>query len=56
MTAGTDTMDAILKHTPPGTRREDFVCGKTVADGAMDAWKQAVRDVFGDGDPNGESR
>ena len=47
-------MDAILKHTPSGTRREDFMSGESLADGAMDSWKRAVRDVFGAADPSGE--
>lgn len=47
MQAGSDSLDAILKSTPPGTRREDFLSGNAVADGAMDAWKRAIEDVFG---------
>lgn len=51
--AGTDSLDTILKATPPGTRREDFLSGNAVAEGAMDAWKRAVEDVFGAADLSG---
>lgn len=51
--AGSDTLDAILKVTPPGTRREDFVSGNAVTDVAMDSWRRAVEDVFGPADLNG---
>ncbi|CAM9966207.1 unnamed protein product [Scytosiphon promiscuus] len=50
VTAGSDSLDAILKATPAGTRREDFVSGNAVTDGAMGAWKRAVEDVFGAAD------
>ncbi|CAM9509353.1 unnamed protein product, partial [Hapterophycus canaliculatus] len=53
VTAGSDSLDAILKATPAGTRREDFVSGNVVTDGAMDTWKRAVEDVFGAADPAG---
>ncbi|CAN0296620.1 unnamed protein product [Pylaiella littoralis] len=52
--AGSDTLDAILKVTPPGTRREDFVSGNAVTDVAMDSWRRAVEDVFGPADLNDE--
>eukprot|EP00903_Cladosiphon_okamuranus_P019562 g17992.t1 len=48
--AGSDSLDTILKATPPGTRREDFLSGNAVAEGAMSAWKRAVEDVFGAAD------
>lgn len=51
--AGSDSLDAILKSAPPGTRREDFLSGNAVADEAMDVWKRAVEDVFGPPDPTG---
>lgn len=51
--AGSDSLDSILKSTPPGTRREDFVSCNGIADGAMDTWKRAVEDVFGPADPAG---
>lgn len=53
MSAGSDSLDAILKATPPGTRREDFLSGNAVAEGAMAAWKRAVEDVFGAADLTG---
>lgn len=53
MPTGNDSLDAILKATPPGTRREDFVSGNAVTDGAMDTWKRAVEDVFGPADLSG---
>ena len=56
VTAGSDSLDAILKPTPPGTRREDFLSGNAVTEGAMDAWKRAVEDVFGPPDRSGEQR
>lgn len=52
--AGSDSLDSILKPTPPGTRREDFVSGNSMTDGAMDAWKRAVEDVFGTPDVDGK--
>lgn len=52
--AGSDSLDAILKTTPPGTRREDFISGNSVAEGALNAWKRAVVGVFGAADPAGE--
>lgn len=51
--AGSDSLDAILKATPPGTRREDFLSGNAVAEGAMGVWKRAVEDVFGAADLTG---
>lgn len=51
--AGNDSLDTILKATPPGTRREDFLSGNAVAEGAMNAWKRAVEDVFGAADLTG---
>lgn len=56
VTAGSDSLDAILKATPAGTRREDFVSGNAIADGAMEAWKRAVEDVFGAADVAGVFR
>lgn len=54
MPAGSDSLDTILKATPPGTRREDFLSGNGVmAEGAMAAWKRAVEDVFGAADLTG---
>lgn len=52
--SGSDSLDAILKSIPPGARREDFVSGNAVTDGAMDAWKRAVEDVFGAADLAGD--
>lgn len=52
--AGSDSLDTILKATPPGTRREDFLSGNAVAEGAMNAWKRAIEDVFGAADLTGE--
>ncbi|CAM9469936.1 unnamed protein product [Ectocarpus sp. 12 AP-2014] len=45
--AGCDSLDSILKNTPPGTRRDDFLSGNGIADGAMGVWKRTVEDVFG---------
>lgn len=53
--AGSDSLDAILKVTPQGTRREDFVSGGAVTDGAMKVWTRAVEDVFGAAGAAGES-
>lgn len=53
VTAGSDSLEDILKHTPAGTRHEDFfVSGNnSIAEGAMKAWGRALEDVFGPADP-----
>lgn len=56
VSAGSDSLEEILKHPPPGTRREDFVSGAVVSDGAAGAWRRAVEDVFGPAGPAGRCR